>query len=115
LQSDLGVGLSHAGGGSDGGAGADVHFRERARVRTAGGGNGTGRKYLRVPAVVLLRRVQRSVRGGGEIPGRAPALGAPDEGEVPGGRGGVRAAVSHADEGLDPHVAADQEQRGPSD
>ena len=56
--------------------------------------------------------LHRPVRRGRQVPGGAAAVGAPDEGGVPGGRRGVPAAVSRPDRRLDTHGAAAPEQRG---
>ena len=75
LQSDLDQWLPHARSRSDGGPGGRVHAGQRAGVRAGGGGGGARGGQLRPPALVLLRQPQRSLRGGGQVPGRAPALG----------------------------------------
>ena len=78
LQPDLDQRLPHARGRGHGGAGGGLHARQRAGVR-AGGGRGRARgRQLRAAAVVLLREPQRPVRGGGQVPRGAPALGPAD-------------------------------------
>ncbi len=45
-------------------------------------GRGPGRRRLRAAPVVLLRRLVRAVRGGGQVPGRPPDVGPDHEGAV---------------------------------
>ena len=66
---------------------------------------------VRAAAVVLLRLPQRPVRGGREVPRRAPDVGAPDARAVRRQRRSVPAAVPHPDRRCDAHRAAAAEQR----
>ena len=79
-----------------------VRARDRRRAR--------GRR-LRAAAVVLLRRAQRSVRGGREVPRRAPHLRAPDARALRRERRELPAALPHADGRRDAHGAAAAQQR----
>ncbi len=52
---------------------------------------------LRPPALLLLRQPQRSVRGGGQVPRRAPALGPAGSRAIRGGRRDRATAVPYPD------------------
>src|SRR4029078_9332530 len=72
LESDLDLGIPYPRGRRDRGAGARIHVRERHGVRETGGGGGAGGGFVRAEAFLLLRRAQRPLRGGGEVPRRSP-------------------------------------------
>ena len=61
--------------GCDRRPGAGLHPGRRHRLRRGGRRAGARRRRLRRPAVVLLRRLERAVRGGRQVPGRAPDVG----------------------------------------
>ncbi len=61
-------------------AGAGLHLRERPRVRARGEVGGPRSRPLRRTALLLLRLPLGLPRGGGEVPLRAAAVGAPHEG-----------------------------------
>ena len=67
--------LSHPGGRLDGRAGARVHAGRRLRLRGARPVPRAGRGRRSRPAVLLLRRAHRLLRGDRQVPGGAPDLG----------------------------------------
>ena len=77
LEHDQHLRLPHARGRRDGRPGAGLHAGRRDRVRRGGGRARAGRRCVRRPAQLLLRRLERALRGGREVPGRAPDVGAP--------------------------------------
>jgi hypothetical protein len=56
-------------------AGDRVHAGQRHRVRARGGRRRAGRRRLRAPAVLLLRRAHHAARGDREVPRRAADAG----------------------------------------
>ena len=115
LQPDLDQRLPHAGGGGDGGAGGGVHPRQRAGVRARGGGGRAGGGRLRPPALVLLREPQRSLRGGGEVPRGAAALGPAGARALRRRRRDRAAPLPHPDRRRHAPGAAAAQQRGAGD
>ena len=77
LEHDQHQRLPHARGGRDRGPGAGVHPCRRHRLRRRGPRAGPRRRRLRRPPLVLLRRLERAVRGGRQVP-RRPADVGPD-------------------------------------
>ena len=106
--------LPHPRGGGDGAAGAGLHLRATP-WSTSGAARAAGLDLdaLRRARLVLLRLPLRLHRGGGEVPRRAPALGAA-------GRGSGWAStparpappLPRADRGRHAHRAAARQQRG---
>ena len=82
LEHDLDQRLPHARGGSDGRPGARVHARQRHRVRRGRRRARPRRRRIRRPAELLLRRLERAVRGGGQVPRRPPDVGAHHAGSL---------------------------------
>ena len=76
LEQHLHQWLSHARGGGHGCAGAGLHAGRRHRLRAGRRGLRPGRGRLRGAAVVLLRRLERALRGGRQVPRRAAHVGA---------------------------------------
>jgi hypothetical protein len=70
---------------------------------------------IRAAPVLLLRRAQPAVRGGGEVPGCPAAVGAAHARAVWRVRRGVPPALPHADRRRHADGAAAAEQRGPRD
>ena len=75
VEHDQHLGLPHARGRGHRGPGAGVHAGRRDRLRRGGRRPGPGGGRLRAPAVVLLRRLVRAVRGGRQVPGGPPDVG----------------------------------------
>ena len=67
--------LPHPRGGLDGGPGAGVHAGQRVRLRRGGNGGGPRRGRLRPPALLLLQRPPRLLRGDRQVPGGPADLG----------------------------------------
>ena len=67
--------LPHARGRGDRSPGARLHAGRRDRLRRGGRRAWPRRRRLRRPAVVLLRRLARAVRGGRQVPGGPPHVG----------------------------------------
>ena len=116
LEHDQHQRLPHARGRRDRGAGAGLHARRRHRLRRCGARARPGRRRLRGPAVVLLRRLERAVRGGGQVPGRPPDVGAHHARPL---RRDERALddvpLPHPDRRPQPDRAVDRQQRRPDD
>ena len=90
--------LPHPRGRLHGGPGAGLHPARRHRVRRGGHRARPGRGRLRAPAVVLLQRPQRLLRGDRQVPRRPPHLGAGDARALPRQEPGlVAAALPHPD------------------
>jgi len=68
--------------GGHGGTGAGIHPGGRHRLRRWGACPGPGRRPVRGPTVLLLRLLERAVRGGREVPGGSTDVGADHEGAV---------------------------------
>ena len=75
VEHDLGLGLPHPRSGQHRRAGDRVHAVERHRVRPGRDRRGARRRRVRTPALVLLERPQRLLRGGREVPRRRAACG----------------------------------------
>ena len=75
LEHDLDLGLPHPRGRLDRRPGDRVHARERPRVLPRGRRGGALARRLRRAPLLLLQRPQRLLPGGGEVPGRAAAVG----------------------------------------
>ena len=73
--------------------GGRLHAGGRDRVRRGGRQGRDRRRRLRAAALVLLRLADRLLRGGREVPGRAPRVGARDEGAFRREEAGVDAAA----------------------
>ncbi len=84
LEHDLDFRLPHPRGGIDGGTGDRLHVGQRHRVRGSGDRGRYGHRRLRPAAVVLLERPQQPLRGGGQVPGRPPHVGAHHDGALRG-------------------------------
>ncbi len=82
LEHDLDQWLSHARGRGDGGPGAGIHARERDRLRGCGAVTRSGRRRLCRSPLVLLRGMERALRGSGQVPRRAANVGADHEGAL---------------------------------
>ena len=78
MEHHLDLRLPHPRGRLDRGAGGGVHARQRARVRAGGARGGAGDRRVRPAPLVLLQRAQQLPRGGREVPGGAPDVGADD-------------------------------------
>ena len=113
LQSDFDQRISHAGGRRDRGAGGGVHAGQCLRVRAPRARAGPPNRGFRSPALLLLRRAQRPLRGSREVPRGPPALGPAGPGAIPGGRRHLQASVSHPDRRCHIAGAAAAQQRGP--
>ena len=100
--------------GADRGPGARVHDGRRDRLRGGGGRAGPRRRRLRRAPVVLLRCLERAVRGGGQVPRRSPSVGHDHSGAV---RRIERpfddVPVPRPDRRLQPHRAVGRQQRRP--
>ena len=77
VEHDLDLGLPHPRGGRHRGAGARVHAGQRLLLRGARAGPRARRRPLRAPALVLLGRAQRLLRGDRQAPRRPAHLGPP--------------------------------------
>ena len=114
MEPDLDQRLSHPRGRSGRGAGARVHVRGRHCVCRRRARARARCRSVRAAAVLLLCRALDAPGGGREVPRRAAGLGIhharPLRGE---GTGFARAAVPHADDGVDAHRAAAAEQHRP--
>ncbi len=75
LEHDLDQRLPHARGRGDRRPGARLHPGRRDRLLRRGGRPGARHRRLRRPAELLLRRLERAVRGGRQVPGRPPDVG----------------------------------------
>ena len=75
LASDLDLGVPHPRGGLDGGAGARVHAAGRLHLRGVGARARARGRRVRAPAVVLLQRAPRLLRGDRQVPSRPADLG----------------------------------------
>ena len=75
LEHDLHLRLPHARGRGDRRAGDRLHPRQRHRLRRGGACRRAGRRRVRAPAGLLLRRPHGPLRGGGQVPRGAPDLG----------------------------------------
>ena len=75
MEHHLDLRLPHRRGRSHARAGAGLHAGQCHRVRAGGHLRRTGRRRVRSEAVVLLRGPDHRARGGGQVPGRAPAVG----------------------------------------
>ena len=76
LEHDQHQRLPHARGRGDGRPGARLHARRRDRLLRRRGQPRPRHRRLRRPAVLLLRRLERAVRGGRQVPGGPPDVGA---------------------------------------
>ena len=63
--------------GRDRRPGAGLHARRRHRLRGCGARARAGHRRVRRPPELLLRRLERALRGGRQVPGRAAHVGAP--------------------------------------
>ena len=82
LALDLDLRLPHPRGGLDGRRGAGLHARQRLRLRGAGDAGGPARRRVRPPALVLLQRPHRLLRGDRQVPRRPSHLGPLDAGAL---------------------------------
>ena len=82
LAPDLDLRLPHPRGRLDRPAGARLHAQGRLHLRRVGDRARPRRRRLRAPALVLLQRPHRLLRGDRQVPRRAPHLGARDEGDL---------------------------------
>ena len=82
--------VPHARGRGDGCPGARFHARRRHRVRRGGTAARARRRPLRAARLVLLRGLERTVRGGRQVPRRAPDVGADRARQVRGARPSAR-------------------------
>src|SRR6266568_4637675 len=112
VEPDLDLGLPHPRGGGHRPGGDRVHLRPRPRVRAGGPGGRPPSGPLRGAAQLLLRLPLGLHRGGGEVPGRAAALGPAHEGALLRHQPeGPAAALPRADGGRHPDRAAARQQR----
>ncbi len=93
LAPGLDLGLPHPRGRLDGRPGARLHPGRRLRLRGGGHRARPRRGRLRAAALLLLQRAHRLLRGGREVPCRAPHLG---EGAARALRGQEPSLVAHA-------------------
>ena len=84
LEHHLHLRLSHPRGRQHRGPGDRLHAGERHRLRDGGAGGRARGGRVRPAALVLLQRPQQPPRGGGQVPRRAPAVGADHAGAVRG-------------------------------
>ncbi len=106
--------LPHARGWGHRSPGAGVHAGRCHRLRGGGSRARAGRGRLRGSAVVLLRILERAVRGGRQVPRRAPDVGAHHARPVRGARGPLDdVPVPHPDRGQQPHRHVHRQQRRP--
>ena len=116
LEHDQHQRLPHARGRGDRGPGAGLHAGRRHRLRRGGGGPRARRRRLRRPALVLLRRLERALRGGRQVPGGPPPVGPDREGALRGDRPALDdLPVPRPDRRLVAHRPVDRQQRGPDD
>ena len=114
MEHDQHLRLSHARGRGDRRPGAGLHAGRRDRLRRGRPRPGPGGRRLRPPALVLLRGLVGAVRGGGQVPGRAPDVGPDHEGAVRGPEPQVDdVPVPHPDRGLVADRPVDRQQRRP--
>ena len=78
VEHDLDLGVPHPRGGVDRPAGARLHAARRGRVRSVRDRGRPSRGRIRAPALLLLQRTQRFLRGDREVPGRPAHLGEDD-------------------------------------
>ena len=93
LAPGLDLRLPHPRGRLDRPAGARLHAQGRLHLRRAGARARPRRRRLRPPALLLLQRPHRLLRGDRQVPGGAPDLGARDEGDLRRQARGVDAAA----------------------
>ncbi len=111
LAPDLDLRLPHPRGRLDRAAGARLHAQGRLHLRRAGARARPRRRRLRAPALVLLQRPHRLLRGDREVPRSAPDLGARDARHLRRHRPRLLAdALPHADRGRQPHRPATAQQ-----
>ena len=82
LEHHLDQRISHARGGRDGRPGARVHPCRCHCLQRGCPGARTRHRRIRRPAVILLRGLERAVRGGGQVPRSPPNVGADREGSL---------------------------------
>src|SRR3989454_1053858 len=104
------------GGGGEGGPGARLHPDERHGVRPLADRPGPEGRRVRAPAVLLLQRAQRFVRGVGQVPRGPPHLGPRDAGHLRGEEASVVAvALPYPDRRGQSDGAAAGDQHRPDD
>ena len=116
LEHDLDLRLPHARGGATRRPGARLHAGRRDRLCRGGRRARPRRRRVRRPPELLLRRLERAVRGGRQVPRGAADVGPDHEGplrriehpfyDVP---------VPRPDRRLEPDRAVDRQQRRPDD
>ena len=112
LEPHFDLGLSHPRGGSDGGPGDRLHARACPRVRARGAGGRARSRPVRRADLLLLRLPLRLRGGGREVPGRAPPVGPPHEGEARRRQPqGPASALPRPDRRRDPDRPAARQQR----
>ena len=111
VEHDLDLRLPHAREGLLGGAGGGLHARQRDRLRAGRDRRRPPGGRVRAAARLLLQRPQQRLPGGGEVPRRAPDVGADHARALRRqGRALAEDALPHADGRRDPRRAAAAQQ-----
>ncbi len=114
LEHDQHQRLPHAGGRGHGSPGAGLHPRGRHRLRRGGPEPRPRHRRLRRPTELLLRLLERAVRGSGQVPGRPADVGPDRQGTLWGRQQPLHGLpLPRPDRRLVAYGPVDRQQRGP--